>query len=116
MPRINPALYSDAPSPRTVAPSKVLVDPATLGRVQRAMSGQCHECRGGKRKSMSGAMVTCELCGGTGRREAYGLAQISNAAGISTAKTIDALKELKARGVVSRVSFDGHDLWRLVRR
>lgn len=110
-------IYSTDPGPRTTDPRKVLVDPSTLGRVQRAMSGQCHECRGGKRKSMvANTLVKCELCNGTGRRDSYGLAQISSAAALTTSKVLDALSELQTRGVVSIVSVDGQEMWRLVRR
>jgi hypothetical protein len=110
-------IYSTDPCPRTVEPIKVLVDVATLGRVQRAMSGRCHECRGGERKNVSGRLVKCELCKGTGHRTEFGASQIASATGTGITKTICALEALKKDGIVA-VSTDasGSEMWRLVRR
>lgn len=107
--------YSTDPSPRTVEPRKCLVDASTLARVQRAMSGNCHECRGGKRKNMSGGMVKCELCNGTGRMQSYTISQIANYSATTVSKTIDSLRELEFRKQSSREVVGGCEYWSLIR-
>ena len=91
------------------------LDASTIDRVQRAMAGNCHECRGGKRKNMSGGVVSCKLCNGTGRMSGLTVAQIANAAGVGISKTIDALHELKARGVAFCEVVGGCEYWSLNR-
>ena len=91
------------------------LDASTIARVQRAMTGQCHECRNGKRKNMSGGLVKCNLCNGTSRVQSYTVSQIANYSETTVSKTIDSLRELESRKQASCEVVGGCEYWSLSR-
>lgn len=100
------------------------VDPTTLSRVQRAMSGSCYDCRGtGNRENLTKQRVPCEVCEGSGKLDWYTVAGVAagtipprGGPGLSLSKIQDALQDLLESGRVSRqFHTDKPDLWRLTR-
>jgi DnaJ-class molecular chaperone len=96
---------------------KPRVDASTRGRVTRALEGRCHDCRGeGQRSNLQRRTVSCVTCSGSGRIDRYSIGAVANAAGVTVAKTLDALADLHEAGLAECVSDGGVDLWRAVRR
>lgn len=101
------------------------VDPQTLSRVQRAISGSCYDCRGtGNRENLTKQRVPCEVCDGSGKLDWYTVAGIAagtipprGGPGLSLSKVQDALQELLDSGRASR-RFDAGkpDRWQLSHR
>jgi hypothetical protein len=100
------------------------VDPTTLSRVQRAMSGACYDCMGsGNRESITRQRVPCATCDGTGRLEWYtvagiaaGTIQVRGGPGLSLSKVQDALQDMLESGRATRRFEPGKpDLWQLVK-